>query len=86
MTEGSMRDLIEVFCDDEMEYIFSFWDERTADKKLLCASHDEAKVCRFVIASPLATDEQKQGVQLLLDELSAEGKVRAGLPHLQWIH
>jgi hypothetical protein len=86
MTESRMRDLIERFCDDESEYIYSFWDERTADKKLLCASHDEATVCRFVIASPLPTDEQKQGAQSLLDELSAEEEERTRLPHLQWIH
>jgi len=86
MTEQEMRDLIEAFCSDESEYIYSFWDERTADKKLLCASHDEAVVLRYASTSPLSTELQRQSALSTLEDLEAEQEERARLPHLQWIH
>jgi hypothetical protein len=71
MTENEMRDLIELFW-DENEPIYSLWDERTDDKKLLCASHDEAVVLRYQLTSPLSTELQKQTSQRTLEYLEAE--------------
>jgi len=72
MTESEMQDYLELFWDDGVDPVFSFWDERSDDKRLLCASHDEATVLRYVLASPLATAEQKEEAQLTLEELEAE--------------
>ena len=71
MRENEMRDFIELFW-DENEPIYSYWDERTDDKKLLCASHDEAVVLRYVLTSPLSTLFQKQTALYTLEQLEAE--------------
>lgn len=71
MTENTMRDFIELFW-DENEPVYSYWDERTENKKLLCASHDEAVVLRYVLTSPLSNLLQKQGALRTLEDLEAE--------------
>lgn len=72
MTEYEMRDYIELFWDDGREPIYSLWDGRTPDKKLLCASHDEAVVLRYVVSSPLSTEHQKQHALRMLEHLDGE--------------
>ena len=81
MTEHEMRNLIGLFCEDENNFIFSYWDERTADKKLLCASHDEAVVLRYASTSPLSTDLQRQSALNTLEDLEAEAKQDAAPEH-----
>lgn len=71
MNEQEMRDYVELFWDED-EPIYSIWDERTEDKKLLCASHDEAVVLRYVVTSPLSTLLQKQTALTTLEDLEAE--------------
>jgi hypothetical protein len=67
-----MRSYIELFWNDGNEPIFSLWDERTDDKHLLCASHDEAVVTRFVVTSPLSTERQKQTALQMLEAEQTE--------------
>src|ERR1017187_9535066 len=46
------------------------FDQRTNDKKILMVTQDEPTLVRYVIASPLMTDEQKEFAQSELDYLT----------------
>jgi hypothetical protein len=72
MTEKEMQDYLEMFASDDIEPIFSFWDEQTEDKRLICASHDHALVLEFIIGCPLATESDKIMARALLASLMAE--------------
>jgi hypothetical protein len=75
MTEDEMRDYLELFWDDGIDPILSFWDDRTSNKRLLFASHDRVAVLRYIIACPVANDEQKQMAQLSLDGEGEPGRL-----------
>jgi hypothetical protein len=66
MTEDEMQDYIELFDDDGNDPIYSFWDVRTDDKRLLIASHNPVLVYRYIILSELATAEEKQDARRIL--------------------
>jgi hypothetical protein len=74
MTEDEMRDYLELFENDGIDPIYSIWDVRTNDKRLLIASHDEAVLCRYTIASPLASDEEKKWAQSVLGEFVTDSE------------
>jgi hypothetical protein len=66
MTEKEMQDYIELFDNDGDDPIYSFWDVRTDDKRLLIASHNPVLVCRYIMISELATAEEKQEARGML--------------------
>lgn len=72
MTEDEMQDYLELFWNDGQDPIFSVWEESTEDKRLLCASHEEATVYKYVLASPTSNEEQKGRARAVLMMLEAE--------------
>jgi len=85
MTEKEMQDYSELFDDDGNDPIYYVWDERSGDKRLLCASHDVATVCKFILNSPILSEDQKVRARILLDMFVSQIEAE-GLPRLEWVN
>jgi hypothetical protein len=75
MTEEEMLECNKLFWADSGNPIYNYWDQRTNDKRLLCASADEATVYRFILTCDVATEEDKQIAEQRLTDLDAEDSV-----------
>jgi len=70
MTDDKMEHYIKLF-DNKSEPIFCIWDERTSNKKILCASHDLLTVCEYIVTSPIVPEKLKFGARKLLAQVKS---------------
>jgi hypothetical protein len=85
MTEKEMQGFNALFDSDENNPIYYVWDERSGDKRLLCASHDIVTVCKFILNSPILTEGEKVEARAMLSVHVALVKEQ-GVPPIEWMN
>jgi hypothetical protein len=77
---GVNLNTLSVHCVTGIDTLVLF-DQRTNDKKILIVTQDEPTLVRYVIASPLMTDEQKEFAQSELDYLTENDPSVSAVQH-----